>query len=285
VDARPLTSFGSALVVVGALLGSAFGGASGSGSFDPCAGFATVHTAGRVADHQLDEISGITPSGLGPDVLWAEEDSGNEPSIFALRATGAKVQTVDVDGATNVDWEDLARASGRLWVGDIGDNGAERSSIQVYWFDEPGPGVTSVRPNLLTLSYPDGPHDAEGMLVSDGRLYLFEKQVLRSRSRVYAVGLGGLETGADRRLELAGTVDMRLITGASLGRGGIVLSTYTGTRLYPWAGDVRSTLAATPCPVPLIGSEAVTWSFDGRRIFSVPEGTSSTISYAGPPLS
>ena len=149
-------------------------------------------------DPALDEISGVVVGHRMDGVLWVEEDSGNDAAVYALEPTGEVVSEVTVDGATNEDWEDLAWAKGRLWVGDIGDNERERRKIQVYSFREPGDrGVTSVDATTLRLRYEDGPHDAEAMFVDprDEHLYIIVKQLAEPESAVYAVPLRGLRPG------------------------------------------------------------------------------------------
>jgi hypothetical protein len=112
---------------------------------------------GTVADPALDEISGVVVGHRLDGVLWIEEDSDNEAAVYALDPTGEVVADVTVDGATNQDWEALAWAKGRLWVGDIGDNERERGEIQVYSFHEPGDrGVTSVDATIVRLRYETG---------------------------------------------------------------------------------------------------------------------------------
>ena len=67
-----------------------------------------------------------------------------------------------------------------LYVGDIGDNGRTRSSIDVYRVAEPtvtGPGNATLDPDRLRLRYPDGAHNAETLLVdTDGAIYVLTKQ-------------------------------------------------------------------------------------------------------------
>ena len=66
-------------------------------------------------------------------------------------------RTAEVDP---YDAEDLAAGpDGSLWVGDIGDNDQRRSTVAVIVVPPRG------EPVLHRLTYPDGPHDAEALLV------------------------------------------------------------------------------------------------------------------------
>ena len=90
-----------------------------------------------------------------------------------------------VGGAEHVDWEDIAIRGRTLYVGDIGDNLAQRPDIAVYRFAEPAPGATA-RATRIVLRYPDGPHDAEALLVDprNGTLVIVTKD-FGGRSGVY----------------------------------------------------------------------------------------------------
>jgi hypothetical protein len=75
-----------------------------------------------------------------------------------------------------------ARAAGRcgrgscLYVGDIGDNDAARQTITVYRVGEPAATSAPLRVETFNARYPDGPRDAETLLVSgEGRLYIVSK--------------------------------------------------------------------------------------------------------------
>jgi hypothetical protein len=128
----------------------------------------------------LAEASGLALSRKVPGRLWAHNDSG-EPVLHTLDARGKVTGQVLVTGATVEDWEAIAVgpcASGScLYVGDIGDNEANRRRITVYRMPEPdaaGGAVAAVE--ALHASYPDGAHDAEALLVDNtGRLYVVTK--------------------------------------------------------------------------------------------------------------
>lgn len=113
-------------------------------------------------------------------MLWSLNDSG-EPVIFALSATGAVRDRVRVTGARVEDWEDLAAGpcpSGAcLYVADIGDNGARRRAITIYRVPEPSPRATRTAPAAaMRATYPDGPRDAEALVVlPDGAMLVVTK--------------------------------------------------------------------------------------------------------------
>ena len=130
--------------------------------------------------NQLPEASGIAASRRNPGRLWALNDSG-QPVIYALDAKGTVTGRIQVAGATVDDWEAIAAgpcARGScLYVGDIGDNDGTRKAITIYRVPEPeGTGDVTEEAEVFHATYPDGPQDAESLiLTSDGSLYIVTK--------------------------------------------------------------------------------------------------------------
>jgi hypothetical protein len=129
---------------------------------------------------EVPEASGIAVSRQDPTRLWAINDSG-EAVVTALDAHGAASGRVRLAGATVQDWEAIAvgacPAGSCLYIGDIGDNERDRPRITVYRLPEPAAASGSVAvTEVFHASYPDGPHDAEALLVSgDGTIYIVTK--------------------------------------------------------------------------------------------------------------
>jgi hypothetical protein len=191
----------------------------------------------------LPEASGITPSQRG-DRLWALKDSG-KPMLFALDAHGAIQSKVQLAGATVDDWE--AVASGRcpsgscLYVGDIGDNDGARAQVTVYRVPEPSPAASTARADVFTARYPDGPHDAETLLVApDGRVYIVTKGSTGAIT-IYRFPRE-LRPGAAMELERVGkprdagkVAKDEWITDGAVSRDGarVVLRTHRALYIYP----------------------------------------------------
>ncbi|MGI8595598.1 MAG: PE family protein, partial [Solirubrobacteraceae bacterium] len=127
---------------------------------------------GRVEGAGAQELSGLVSSRVQPGVLWTHNDSGDGPRLLALGRNGRSRGTFEVSDAQALDWEDIAVRGQDLYVGDIGDNAGQRPEIVVYRVAEPpidqgGGPTTPATP--LRLRYPDGPHDAEALLVDPSR--------------------------------------------------------------------------------------------------------------------
>lgn len=129
---------------------------------------------------ELVEGSGAAASRRYPGRIWAHNDSG-EPAVVALDARGMVLGRVQLTGAQVEDWEAAAvgpcPAGSCLYIGDIGDNGADRERITVYRVPEPAAvhGTVAIG-EVFHARYPDGPHDAEALFVTpDGDIFIVTK--------------------------------------------------------------------------------------------------------------
>jgi hypothetical protein len=155
---------------------------------------------------QLSEASGLAMSRRVPGRLWTHNDSG-QPVLFSLDSRGAVTGQLRVAGAKVEDWEAVAvgpcSTGSCIYIGDIGDNEANRPGITVYRVPEPDAATgTAAGADVLQATYPDGPHDAETLLVAGGRLYIVTK------GETGQVGLyrfpAELQSGTTMKLERVG---------------------------------------------------------------------------------
>ncbi len=146
----------------------------------PPAAACRVAEAARPLPREAHESSGLTRSRRDTALFWTHNDAGNEPVLFAVDARGALAGRVRVDGAALEDWEDIAAgrcgSSNCLYIGDIGDNDAARSSITVYRIEEPAADAPATTPAAaLRGRYEGGARDAEAMFVIDDRIHIVTK--------------------------------------------------------------------------------------------------------------
>jgi hypothetical protein len=226
-----------------------------------------------IADPRLAELSGLVAV---DDQLLAMNDGGDQLAVYLLDVA---CQVVDVHTAAvdPYDPEDLAVASdGTVWLADTGDNNVDRATV----------ALLALRPDGSTgvhrLTYPDGPHDSEALLLApDGTPYLVTKEVLgasgvyRPASPMVDGGTVALAKVADVNLTLTGTpggpvgrAGQLLITGGAVAVDGsrLALRTYTDAYVWPLTGsDVPGALAASPVRIPLPDSpqgEAISFATD-----------------------
>lgn len=152
-------------------------------------GISDFGIAGWQNDPRLAEFSGLTTSLSEQPAerqrMWAINDGGQPPELFALSLSGEILGTVAVAGVSNIDWEDIDafRLEGKryLAIADVGDNAAVRDSVQIHVVREPGAPEGSVRPSwTLSVRYPDGARDSEGIAVDaeSGWIYLVDKRIV-----------------------------------------------------------------------------------------------------------
>lgn len=203
----------------------------------PCDRIGPATVVGEVGTSELAELSGIGASRTLAGTLWAHADSGDSARLFALDERGGDLGTYEVRGldggeVTATDWEDIAvvrdpgSGSGDIYVADIGDNAAARSGgVTLYRMAEPsvppdGTGGTLTVDAALVVRYPDGPADAEALLVDpvDGTTIILTKDLLGS-SVVLTVPATSWVAGrsADVVANVAGHLDLGLAELAQVG--------------------------------------------------------------------
>ncbi|MFN3202098.1 MAG: hypothetical protein ACE366_27075 [Bradymonadia bacterium] len=204
----------------------------------------------------LKEISGLATSALGPDRLWAHNDSGDEARLYGLDTEGRVVEQVtllrkDGSSVTAVDFEDLAAApcpdgnGACLWVADIGDNpmnrdGEDRLEPRLYIAREPPPGIDTLEVDWhITLDYPRAPMDSEALVVApDGQRFAIiekiddaEAEVLLSEGVLPTEGTLSMVSVGRLRSPGVQVERGRMITAADLHPTGtrLAVRVYTGT--------------------------------------------------------
>jgi hypothetical protein len=238
-------------------------------------------------DARINESSGIVTSSTDDDVLYTHNDSGDVARLFAIDRHCRTLATILLPGVQARDWEDISRGPGHtLWLGDIGDNSARRDrGILVHRVAEPQPaarGTVREQPETYRLRYPDGPHDAEALLVHPrtGQLLVVTKAFIGGR--VYAAPLP-LRTDAPNVLRKVADVPVPEVTAGDISPDGsrVVLRNYTAA--YEWdvtGDDVIGALHGTPARVPLpaaIQGEGISYTRDGRGLVVSSEGQGAPV--------
>lgn len=123
------------------------------------------------------EPSGLVKSRRHPGIYWTHGDSGTSPQIFAFRDTGEVVATVQLSGAPNSDWEDIAiDDKGNLYIGDIGNNKQVFPARFIYVLPEPDPTAAHPEPvpwaRRWKFKYPRDRFNAESLYVRDGQMHI-----------------------------------------------------------------------------------------------------------------
>lgn len=253
-----------------------------------------------IENADIHEASGLAVSRRDPARLWLHNDSGESARVFIIDTSGRGRHSVDINGARNIDWEDLDAYSmdgkPRLLIADVGDNRAARPTVQLYVIDEPAADADSTSASMIDLAYPDGPRDVEAVAVdAEARqAYLLTKR--DDPPRLYRVSLEPA-TVAPTVAEFLGTVtsippptEEDLSADPKYGRfraqptamsvsadgSRIVVTTYKDSYLYRRTGGERWVDALNRTPelidVPQFRqTEAAGISADGRTLFIASE--------------
>jgi len=160
---------------------------------------------GTISDTTLGEISGLVASRSNADALWVHNDSGDLARFFAMSRSGDLLGTFPLAGAMAIDWEDIAigpktGGGNYLYLGDIGDNNAVRTSISVHRVLEPqttiGGSIPPSSIQTLSLKYPNGARDVESMFADpvSGDLFFITKRLFTPE--VYSVPASAFEAAS-----------------------------------------------------------------------------------------
>jgi len=166
-------------------------------SLDTTTAFNSVPVVNNLTRTDLVEISGVAASRVNPGILYIHNDSGNLNQVYLTDGTGADKGTLNLASVSNRDWEDIAVGPGPvagksyIYVADIGDNDSKYKSIFIYRFEEPDlAGKTTPVINIDTidkieLKYPDGPRNAETLMVDPQTKDIYIASKESNTSKIY----------------------------------------------------------------------------------------------------
>jgi hypothetical protein len=256
-------------------------------------------TTGRLQNKQMNEISGIAASAINPDVFYIHNDSGDTSRFFAIDEQGKLKATYYFHGEAGgkfgvTDCEDIAVGPGPvknksyIYLGDIGDNGGNHANIAIYRFNEPKlndkDSVINIKSAVLFVKYPDGPRDAESMMVDplEKLIYIVSKR--QDSVAVYSTPLnftnGDTVTLTKQcKLHFKGLPLLKWITAGDISTDGsqILLKSYV--KVYYWKRQpgepVWKAMQRKPEELPYEQEhqgEAIGFSRDGKSYLTTSEG-------------
>ncbi len=155
----------------------------------------------------LNETSGLQWAGGS---LWTFNDGGGAAAIYRIdTASNAILQTVNLGGASNIDWEDIAFDGTSFYVGDFGNNATgTRTDLKIYKFPfsaiaadytaSPTVTIPSLQIEIINFSYSNQTDfskdtanytkfDCEAMIADGGKLHLFTKNWIDVKTVHYVI--------------------------------------------------------------------------------------------------
>jgi hypothetical protein len=261
-------------------------------------------TNGVVRDTRITEASGIVASRQNPGVLWTHNDSGFPGTVFALQTNGAVLALCTVPNTFSGDFEDIAIGPGPLpdmqyiYLGDIGDNFATRSQIRVLQIPEPAiysyqsnaqPLFVAYGSREIVLTYPDGAHDAESLMIDprSGDLFVATKET--NSCNLYQATRAQLAAGTNVELTYVEGVSFRSASAGDISSDGSLLALRRSNRADVWQRrsdqTVSNAFLGASTRVPVIGTplepngEGIGFDANGQGYYTISEGFNPSIYY------
>jgi len=198
---------------------------------------------GNLSTDKVREASGIASSIPLKGCYWTHNDSGNKPEVYLLNSKADLISTFKLTDTGNRDWEDIAEGIGPekgksyVYVGDIGDNSGVRKHIRIYRFPEPEklPAEhVAVTPDVLTLKFPNGPRDAESLMIDpiSKQIYIISKR--EREVSLYKTNQLFFNNGDKATLEKLVKLPYTWVTSGDISKDGHHIVIKTLTTIYYW---------------------------------------------------
>ncbi|MBC8032959.1 MAG: hypothetical protein H7Y03_02355 [Chitinophagaceae bacterium] len=267
-----------------------------------------VVTKGHLKAAFNDETSGVAASFINKGLLYIHNDSGDTSRFFLMAIDGTIKAIVGFKGESHLptgvaDAEDIATGPGPLpgkhyvYLGDIGDNQAQRKHITIYRVQEPAlkPSGETVTLNAsaepLYLRYPDGARDAETLMIDPVAKLICLVSKREDSVKFYTCPLeykSGDTVLLTKRATLffPGIALAKQITAGDISQDGsrVILKSYS--KVYYWKRKAKEPvwelLNTTPVEFPYKiepQGESIGFILDGSGYFTISEGTYQPVYY------
>ena len=223
-----------------------------------------------INDTRISESSGLAvdPSG---SLYWTVNDSGDRGVAYGIGLDGTVQGTLNFRAQPR-DVEAVAVYGDQLYVADIGDNTRKRRFVRVYFFTNPRANGLTVTYQAYDFRYPDGPHNAETLLVDEsGRLFIVTKA---RKAGIYEAPANPKRKGVNE-LEKVGSAPSNVTDGTFLPGGErIALLTYDSVQVI----DANNYQVVVNVPIPeQPQAESLTLSLDQGSLLVGSEGKKSKV--------
>ncbi|PRY85491.1 hypothetical protein CLW00_11272 [Mongoliibacter ruber] len=248
--------------------------------------FSGPKTVGRLENREIDEASGLAFSRVHAGILYTHNDSGGDPFVFILDTLGKDQGKIILEGVKNRDWEDIAVGPGPqantsyIYVGEIGDNNAGHREIQIHRFPEPKKLEKSqkVKPETLTLVYPDGPRDAETLMIDPITKDIFILSKRDSANILYRTTQDAFGKKGKVELEKVMTLDFTMSVAGDISSDGSQILIKNYLAVFYWQRNPGETIPEALSRNPVIlpykpepQGEAIAFDPLGKSYFTLSE--------------
>jgi hypothetical protein len=262
---------------------------------------------GHLQNKQMDEISGISASGIHEGIYYVHNDSGDTSRFFAITPKGNIKSVIYYKGDPKEplgarDVEDIAvgigpvKGKSYVYMGDIGDNGAVRSYVTIYRLEEQKSWVgkdSIINANAVPVHfrYPDGPRDAETLMIDpiEKLIYIVSKRTDSVTVYTTPLNFKGNDTltlTMRCKLFFNGFKPFKWITAGDISKDGqqVLLKDYV--KVYYWKRSnnepIWKTMQRKPTELPYQAEkqgEAIGFTPNGKGYYTTSEGVFAPIYY------
>jgi hypothetical protein len=212
----------------------------------------------------ITEASGLAPSHVNPGMIWTHNDSGHGNIIYLLNtSSGEIVASYEIPEIENIDWEDIETGPGPmkgvsyLYIGDIGDNKKVYINRKIYRIPEPyfidahrgKTNLLSLPVEIITYVYPDGPQNAETLLLDPWNLDLYVVTKYGAQSMLY-VAKYPQRLDTTFTLSKVGDFPFREAVAGSISKNGLDISIKTYDQIFYWKRNKGEALWKTLSNAP-----------------------------------
>ncbi len=264
----------------------------------------TSRITGKLQEAYCNEISGIVASHINKGVFYVHNDSGDTSRVFAINNEGKVMATCYFAGEPALmfgvkDCEAIGYGPGPeigksyIYLGDIGDNAQQRPYVSIYRFEDP-PGlqpVMQIERQVAFLKYPDGPRDAETLMVDPVHHLLYILSKRQDTIGIYSTTLNfsngdTITFSRKASLFIEDTSPGKWIVAGDISSDGRQILIKSQVRVYHWNRNgteaIEQTLTRKPTTLPYTietQGEAICFTPDGKGYYTVGEGRDAAIYY------
>ena len=167
--------------------------------------------------------------------IITNNDGGDAANLYEIDSlTGNLLRTININNATNIDWEDLADDETYIYIGDFGNNNGTRTDLKIYKILKSDfKNSTQVSSEIISFSYEDQTNfnssnthnfDAEAFVIYEDSILIFTKNRGNFKTNVYKIPKS---IGNHTAVKVSSANVDGLITGANY-NGNFLLCGYDG---------------------------------------------------------
>ncbi|HUS34516.1 MAG TPA: hypothetical protein VM680_04110 [Verrucomicrobiae bacterium] len=236
---------------------------------------------GTINPNRMESIAGLAASRKTPGVLWAH-NSGSINRIFALE-TGSKSLDDFTLSRNLIDVQDIAIGAGDLIY--LGDIGGVRQTVVIARFAEPTPprlgGILPLAAQeFFTIKYPDGSHDARGLMIDPLNNDVFVVTFEAAGARVYQISPQTL-LDPNGVMTFVANLPLGSITAADISANGSKILMRNVSEGWMWirkpAQTIAQAFASAPVSIPMLdgfenNGNSLAIAHDGSGYYTTGQG-------------